>query len=215
MTVMNCTEFRAAIASGMENRKPPSPEAAVHLDGCQDSRCQSEWDEALLLDRAIASWRSTRPKIDVADAVVSAWKSGEREVVRPISTVAGSVRGSATPSRSARAAAAIAAAAVTLLAVVLLTPGPDRPLAKQEHRPERHDPARDAGLAYVTYAQSAAQIVTDAVVLTLGGEEQMEDPKVTPIGIPWEADWSPLGGDVHAALDDLMESLPAEQQPQS
>jgi hypothetical protein len=215
MTVMNCIEFRAAIASAVEKREPLPPETAAHLDSCQDSRCQSEWDEALLLDRAITSWRSARPKIDVADAVVSAWRSGEREVVRPISTVAGTVRRSAPQSRSARAVAAIAAAAIALLAVVLLTPGPDRPLAKQEHRPERHDPARDAGLAYVTYAQSAAQIVTDAVVLTLGGEEQMDDPKVAPIGIPWEADWSPLGGEVHAALDDLIESLPAEHQPQS
>ena len=104
------------------------------------------------------------------------------------------------------------AAAVALMGLLLLAPGPNRMVAHRDGRARTPDPAGDAGLAYVTYAQNAAQIVTDAVVLTLGGADQMEDPKVEPIGIGWDAEWPPLG-EVHAALDDLMESLPADPPP--
>jgi hypothetical protein len=207
---MNCTAFRAALAAAIENREAPQPQVAAHLDACDDPHCQAEWDEAVLLQRAIGSWLGTQSKIDVADAVVSAWRAGEREIAPSSAAVRSPVPRSR--ARAARAMVAISAAAVALVAVMLLSSGPDRPVAHREEPNLPRDPAGDAGLAYVTYAQNATQIVTDAVVLTLGGAEQMEDPKVEPIGIGWETEWPPLG-EVHAALDDLMESLPAEPPP--
>lgn len=211
---MNCTEFRAAIAAAMEDREALPPEIAVHLDQCAASDCRTDWDEAVLLQRAIGSWLSIHPKIDVTDAVVSAWRSEQND---PAPALAATVRIDRRPERRSRSTTAgvmvaISAAAVALVAVLLNSSGPDRRVADRGKPVLRHEPHVDAGLAYVTYAQNAAQIVTDAVVLTLGGAEQMEDPKVEPIPIGWEADWPPLG-EVHAALDDLMESLPPEPPP--
>lgn len=211
---MNCTEFRSAIAAAMDQRKAPPADFAAHLDACNDAGCQADWEEAVLLQRAISNWRSTQLKIDVADAVVSEWRVGERESVPSLATSARTGRGPERRNRSPAAGAivAISAAAVALVAVLLLSSGPDRIVAQREKPESLRHPAGDAGLAYVTYAQNATQIVTDAVVLTLGGAEQMEDPKVEPIGIGWDAEWPPLG-EVHAALDDLMESLPADPPP--
>lgn len=211
---MNCTAFRTAITAALEDRQALPPEIGAHLDTCHDPHCQADWDEAVLLQRAIGSWLSSQPKIDVADAVVSAWRSGQ-DVAVPV--FAATVRIDRSPERRSRSTAAgvmvaISAAAVALVAVLLNSSGPDRPVAHRDKPSLHQEPAGDAGLAYVTYAQNAAQIVTDAVVLTLGGAEQMEDPKVEPIPIGWETDWPPLG-EVHAALDDLMESLPPDPPP--
>jgi len=212
---MNCTTFRAAISAAVDSRKLPAPHTAAHLDECSDVVCRAAWDDAHLLDRAIAGWRTTRPEIDVAAAVVSAWRTAQRDAVRPSAVDFGRGMGSATRSRPAAtsAVAVIAAVAIALLAIGVWSPGPGRPIASR--RPASlaaHNPAGEPELACVTYAQNAAQMVTDAVVLTLGGGEQLEDPQVSPIGIGWEADWPPLG-EVHAALDDLLESLPANPPP--
>jgi hypothetical protein len=211
---MNCTEFRAAIAAAMDDREALPLEIAVHLDQCADSGCRTDWDEAVLLQRAIGSWLSIQPKIDVSDAVVSEWRSEQNDSAPAF---AATVRIDRRPERRSRSTTAgvmvaISAATVALVAVLLNSSGPSRPVADRGKRVLHQEPHGDAGLAYVTYAQNAAQIVTDAVVLTLGGAEQMEDPKVEPIPIGWEADWPPLG-EVHAALDDLMESLPPEPPP--
>ena len=211
---MNCIEFRAAIAAAMEEREALPPEIAAHLDQCADSDCRTDWDEAVLLQRAIGSWLSTQPQIDVSDAVVSEWRSEQKDSAPALATTVRIDRSSKRQSRPAAAGivVAVSAAAVALVAVLLNSSGPGRPVADRGKPVLHREPHGDAGLAYVTYAQNAAQIVTDAVVLTLGGAEQMEDPKVEPIPIGWEADWPPLG-EVHAALDDLMESLPPEPPP--
>jgi hypothetical protein len=215
MTAMNCTDFKAEIGAAIENRLPLPREMPAHLATCCDASCRTEWEEAVLLDGAVASWRRARPTIDVTDAVVSGWRAGEFQVGRATVSAARTPGRPATPSRSAaaRTAVAIAAAVVVLLTVALLSPDPDFAIATRgTNTPPVNNPAGDAGLAYVTYAQNAAQIVTDAVVLTLGGGEQMEDAKVEPIGLGWDADWPPMG-EVRAALDDLLDSLPADPPP--
>jgi hypothetical protein len=209
---MNCTAFRAAIAAAIENRKALQQEVAAHIEQCHDPRCRADWDEALLLQRAIASWLRNQPQIDVAAAVVAAWRAGEREPSFDATLRTDRRPVQRSRSTAARAMVAISAAAIAALAVLLLSSEPDRMVVHRDQAAPLPDPGPDAGLAYVTYAQNAAQIVTDAVVLTLGGAEQMEDPKVAPIGIGWETDWPPLG-EVHAALDDLIESLPSEPPP--
>lgn len=205
---MNCTDFRAAIDSAVAGRRPLRPEDAAHLVNCRHDACQQAWSDAVLLDRAIASWLASRPTVDVVQNVLNGCPSMDCDPVRPVASGNISVRAEARDSRPGTARVATAVAVLALLALVLLPSGSDRPLAV---RPPPvagpRDPARDASLTYVTYAQNAAQIVTDAVVLTLGGSEQMEESTVTPPRIGWEADWPPLG-DVHAALDDLLESLP-------
>lgn len=213
---MNCTAFKSAINSAIDNRESPRPAIAEHLVDCRDDACRQTWNDAVLLDRAIASWRTTRPTVDVVEAVLSGCQTADRDAPLLVSSRLRSARAPATVAGSAAARAATAAAALAVLALLLLPlpSGGDRPVAVQPPpSAESRDPAGDAGLTCVAYAQSAAHIVTDAVVLTLGGSEQVEDSTVTPPGIGWEADWPPLG-EVHAALDDLLESLPAEP-PQS
>lgn len=206
---MNCTAFRSAIESAIENRQPLRSGIAAHLGDCTDAACRRAWNDAVLLDRAIDAWRATHPSVDVVDAVLSGCEMNLHDAVRSAHAPAAASRPAA-----ARAAIAVAAAALALLVLLLLPSGADRPVAVQSlPAPEPRDPARDASLTYVTYAQNAAQIVTDAVVLTLGGSEQMERSTVTTPGLGWETGWPPLG-EVHAALDDLLESLP-DDPPQS
>ena len=173
---MNCTEFRAAIAAALEDREALPLEIAAHLDQCADSGCRTDWDDAVLLQRAIGSWLSIQPKIDVSDAVVSEWRSGQNDSAPAL---AATVRIDRSPERRSRSTAAgivvaVSAAAVALVAVLLNSSGPDRPVAERGKPDLRPAPHGDAGLAYVTYAQNAAQIVTDAVVLTLGGADGTE-----------------------------------------
>lgn len=212
---MNCTDFRSAINDALDSRRPLRTDAAAHLGECRDAACRQAWDDALLLERAIDSWRSARPAVDVVQAVLSGCRLRDPAVRPGVARLpTGSVPAARPESASQRAATAVAVAAAALLVLLLLLPaGADRPASAPLSVAASHRPATDISLTYVTYAQNAAQIVTDAVVLTLGGSEQMEASRVTPPGIGWEADWPPLG-DVHAALDDLLQSLPAEP-PQS
>jgi hypothetical protein len=86
--------------------------------------------------------------------------------------------------------------------------GHERGTSTPSGRPPR-DAAGSAGEAYLAYAQNAAQVVTDAVVLTLGDRNEMEDSTIAPIGLGWEPSWPVMGAETDAALDDLLESLPS------
>ena len=228
---MNCTEFRSAIEAAVERRESPSAAISAHLNDCRDEACQACWDDAQFLDRAIAGWRRMSASIDVADVIVEHYKSdGRRESPRPTATVARPDNGAVSAQSSAvrRAIAAVVATAL-VLAVVFWLPadqgepgrvavrnGAPRPTEQRplmtDSRPAP-DVAVDPGAAYVAYAQSAAQIVTDAVVLTLGDSDQMEDARIAPGDIGWDAPWPQMGEAMDSALDDWLEAIPVDAPP--
>lgn len=218
---MNCIEFRATIAAAVENRTLPPLDIARHLDDCCEADCRASWEDALLLDRAIRDWRRARPASDIVDSVVSRFQSpagaaGHDSLNR--------VSGNGRPMRESRMRpiAALVAAAVVLLAALPLLRTTSETMNVSAVRNQKIDPdsptARDLGaaanepvpeLAYVGYAQNAAQVVTDAVVLTLGNREEMEDSTLAAPGFGWEPTWLPADDDVDSAIDDLLGSLPA------
>lgn len=218
---MNCIEFRATIAAAVENRTLPPLDVARHLDDCCESECRACWEDALLLDRAIRDWRRARPASDVVNLVVSRFRSPERA---DGSDSLNRVSGNGRPMRESRMRpiAALVAAAVVLLAALPLLRNTSETMNATAVRRPATDPDRPVTpgpgavasepvpeLAYVGYAQNAAQVVTDAVVLTLGNREEMEDSTLAAPGFGWAPTWLPADDDVDSAIDSLLESLPA------
>lgn len=226
---MNCTEFQTAVATAVECRRRPGSGVAAHLDHCRNVDCRACWDDALLLDRAIQQWRRSQPAIDIADSVVTQCQLRAAAIAQPVSATASPAlrSASATPRRWTAAMAAVAA--MLLAAVLLFSPPGDSAttrlaLREDAGRVDRHTTAVEemptvpdakpvAGLTYVAYAQNAAQVVTDAVVLTLGNRDEMENPTISPPGFGWEPSWPPISDDMDAALEDILESLPSDAPP--
>lgn len=71
-------------------------------------------------------------------------------------------------------------------------------------------PGELAGLSYVSYAQTATSLVTDVVVRALEESDAAERPSARGGWFGWEPAWTPVGDEMNAALDDLLESLPAQ-----
>jgi hypothetical protein len=72
------------------------------------------------------------------------------------------------------------------------------------------DPAlQDVSMSYVSMAQNATRMVTDTVVLTIGGEEELEEPNraVQWIG-GWQERIDPWGAEIGAAVERILETLP-------
>lgn len=228
---MNCTDFRAAISDAVERRSPPAAEAAAHLEVCPDPVCKRCWEDAALLDRAIARWRivATAEQSAVADRIVAACQADMQGASRrpePTAATASArqVLRASTQRHSAtsRGWAALSVAALVLVALFALLPrdrellqrnvarrGPGlSPAASRSRIAENH--STDPGLAYVAYAQDAVQFMTDAVVMTVGDRSEMEDPKLSPPELGWESAWPPIEEGMQNALHGLLESLPAE-----
>lgn len=106
--------------------------------------------------------------------------------------------------------AAVAVAAAVLIGLLVIRPVDRR---QSDAAIAGGATAGDARLAYVSYAQDAAQIVTDAVVLTLGDSSEMEDPRIAPPRIGWEGTWTTIGEGMDAALQDLWVAPPADAPP--
>jgi hypothetical protein len=234
---MNCTEFRTAL----ELRQPAesvTPEICGHLDACRDPQCRQVWDDAQLLEPAIAAWRRHTPRADCTDAVVARWRQ-ERQPYVQSRTVSlngrqpgWSSHQSGNPVKSAGRSPWLALASVVGLfaAVAVLSTGPGRMDHFVDHRPghRAHDPLldegapliamtetapeqamQDVGLTYVGAAQSATRFVTDFVMLTLGDGEDIEDPSVDRAWLEqWGEQLQPVGKGVNEAVDGLLESFP-------
>jgi hypothetical protein len=226
---MNCTAFRTAIEAAVERRESLSPSIAAHLDDCRDVTCRACWNDAEILDRAIADWRRMCASIEVADAVVARCQSDDGPWDRLHSATVAPTRNAAIPAFAVGRAIAALVATVLVLTFAFWLPsdqgspgrvavrnGAPRPTEEQplmtDFRPAQ-DVAGDPGAAYVAYAQSAAQIVTDAVVLTLGDSDEMEDARIAPGDIGWDAPWPQMGEAMDSALDEWLEAIPVDAPP--
>lgn len=231
---MNCTEFRTALELRLSSESA-TPELGSHRDACRDPQCRQAWDDAQLLNPAIAAWRRLAPRADCTNAVVSRWRQERQPHVQ-----AGSVSLNGHPSRNGSHALhaggrsswpAVASVVGLFAAVAVLCTGPGRMDHFVDHRPgqdargplveeaapliamsEPPAPAQamqDVGMTYVGVAQSATRIVTDFVMLTLGDSENIEDPSVDRAWIEqWGEQLQPVGEGVDEAVDGLLESFP-------
>lgn len=139
---------------------------------------------------------------------------------------------SPAPARNAISAgawSAIAVAAVlcvSTLALILSVPNSPTPLAHQppgQPQPVHDnatpqptlvvassDPAlQDMGRSYVGLMQNATFAVTDVVVLTLGGSEQIEEPSPAALWMHrWRDELSPVRDDVDDAVERFLKTFP-------
>lgn len=72
------------------------------------------------------------------------------------------------------------------------------------------DPAlQDVSISYVSLAQNATRMVTDTVVLTIGGEKDLEEPNRAAQWIGgWQDRLDPWGEEIGAAVERILETLP-------
>ena len=216
---MNCNEFRNAVEAAIERREAPARELAAHAQQCRDEACQSCWDDAVLLDRVIADWRRVATSINVAETVARRCRNDMRDETVTVARTGNQAAPTAVPIfMVGRALAALVATALVLTVVFWLpsTQVPNDRVAIRNGAPRpANAPERtgDAGAAYVAYAQSAAQIMTDAVVLTLGDSDEMEDATIAPGDIRWDAPWPQVGETMDSVLDEWLEAIPVDAPP--
>lgn len=230
---MNCTEFRTAL----ELRLPAAsltPEVSGHLHACRDPHCRQLWDDAQLLEPALAAWLKHAPRADCTDAVVARWRQ-ERQPYAQSGSASLNGHASHWPSRkhgpsvkpAGRSPWLVLACVVGLFAAAIaLSTGPARMDHFVDNRPghRAHDPAQDAGapqlamaqpvapeqamqdagMTYVGAAQSATRIVTDFVVLTLGDSDDIEDPSLDRA---WIDQWGEQLQPVGKEVNDAVDGL--------
>ncbi len=70
MRNISCTEFRRQLADAVESRSSVDlPELGEHAAACPN--CATAWEDALLLNLAIARWQRDAPPVDLADSVLA------------------------------------------------------------------------------------------------------------------------------------------------
>jgi hypothetical protein len=68
---------------------------------------------------------------------------------------------------------------------------------------------QNVSMSYVSLAQNATRMVTDTVVLTIGGEEDLEEPNRAAQWIGgWQDRLDPWGEEIGAAVERILETLP-------
>lgn len=208
-----------------------------HLANCGDTECRGAWLEVCLLDEAIGDWAGSFPEPDLGERVVRELRSsaGASSEVRPVggSGEAGSVdTGSRVQSRWVVVSVALLVL-VSLVALIswtqragndLVEPGlitddsiPNTEVAERGFEPptapfappEREFAEAELNSAYLNIAEGATQFLTDTVVLTLAGEEDIENPTAAAEFIHRVRNRvGPWGDEFDAALDRFLGTLP-------
>lgn len=71
---MNCTEFQQRLEAAVDERRmSASTEFNEHAAVCLS--CREQWDEYLLLEAAIASWRNKRLDVDLTERVLADFRA--------------------------------------------------------------------------------------------------------------------------------------------
>lgn len=232
---MNCTEFRQSLE--VPSADASAAAAVAHLRSCEDEACRNAWAEAEWLDRAIAAWKMSAPRVDCGDRVVAQWKLDRAAAaparpsisIRPVRTETGG-GGNAAAANSSWIVLASALAVLVAVALVgssgtqqreviadrdadpvIDATAPDTP-APDEPLVAATNPdqgMQDVGLAYVGVAQNATRFMTDVVMLTFGDSEEIEDPSIDQEWIDqWGRQLQPVGEGVDNAVDGILKSFP-------
>jgi hypothetical protein len=182
---MNCTEFKTAL----ELRQPAeslTPEISGHLDACRDPQCRQIWDDARLLDPAIAAWRRHAPRANRSDAVVARWRQERQPHVQGRTVSLNGHQPGWSTHRSGSSAAkpasrapwlALASVVGLFVAVAVLSTGPASMDNFVDHRPghRHHDPLLDEGAPLIAMAETPAP------------EQAMQDVGMTYVGVAQSA----------------------------
>lgn len=230
---MNCSRFKSQLKSRIEERAlPGTPDEALreHLTNCTDPACREAWFDACLLEQAIGEWAADFPKPDLSERVLGELQSSAGASAAPASPVRVS---RAAPARTGQPNSSrwvvVSVALLVLVSLVVILSPPRRQTTQDDFRvadtavappapevsitppdtPERLADETELSTTYLSFAEDATQFLTDAVALTLAGEEEIEDPTAA-------ADWirrmedrlGPLGEDFDAALDEFLQTIP-------
>ena len=119
---MNCTEFRRSLELPSADARAA---AAAHRQSCQAAECQQAWAEAEWLDRAIAAWKVSVPRVHCGDRVVAQWKSdragtSSHHPVTPLRSVRPAAGGGGSPAATSSAWIVLASALAVLAAVAVV-----------------------------------------------------------------------------------------------
>ncbi len=177
-------------------------------------------------DRVVAEWRSGAGTPITPHSVTAAGLNLTNGRAPSIARRRAGARRAISPG----AWSAIAAAAVlfvSTLALVAITPNGPAPMAHQTQgspdvadddpatRPSgtliaQTDPAlQDMGRSYVGLMQNATCAVTDVVVLTLGGDERLEEPTPAARWVHrWRDELDPVRDDVDDAVEKFLKTFP-------
>ncbi len=235
---MNCTEFRRALQSpgDLSRTDAAAHVRSCGDDECRRAWAETEWlDRAIAAwksavprvdctDRVLAQWKSDRAGLSSGNPAGN---------MRPLHTVRSKSRAGKTPAASRSSWMVLASALAVLAAVAVLSStgtdervriadrdsGPaieeqapaapvlDKPLIAEAANPDQG--MQDVGLAYVGVAQNATRFMTDFVMLTFGGSEEIEDPSIDQEWIDqWGRQLQPVGEGVDNAVDGILKSFP-------
>lgn len=162
-----------------------------HTLTCAD--CREKLEDIQLLSDALSVWKAAPPRIDVTDAVLSAWKSSQRPVVTPIRLPDLSVRPAGSSLKGARNSLLSMFGGLALLFLLafrwdapVAAPRPPAPIVSvPAAEPPVDALVRTAGHAWLALATRAGSDVRDAAQLVL--PQTLQTP-----GDPTAADF--LGG---------------------
>jgi hypothetical protein len=187
---MSCREFHIELERAIERRQSPSAATVAHFSGCDEASCRSRWREYLLIEEAVALWKSADPaaesaELDLTPGVLARFRAPVLSRETP---------GGADAGRRSSGAGLISAVAATVtvacvLFAISLRPGPvgtsprsvdrlgesvpgsGRTVASGRTVPLEEDPLERLGMVSASWMQGATARVSDTVAFIFLDEE--------------------------------------------
>lgn len=128
MPNINCTEFSRLLAEAVESHQSVAS-AALREHATQCADCRVSWLDALLVDRAVAQWKSGVPTADLADTVLFRLAAQEPAISVPTSPSFAGPLLTTSPSKTRRLVTRrtlvtlTASTAVICVAILVMRPG--------------------------------------------------------------------------------------------
>jgi hypothetical protein len=230
--MMNCEKFLALLAQSIETRSPVSSAVQEHGQHCPQQECRSQWREFVLLENALAAWKSSIPSVDFVHRVTS-----ELSVHKPVQPSRPQVEIlpiQATSTHRFRLLASVASLCGVVAMLLALATGL-QPLGKDDlarnvpaSAPETEvnsprqfvavPPEQEALVAIssqcVGWVEGATHRVTDLVTYVIYPENSPMD-QIPPQEVPrnWFRNWEERLQPLENSLDRTLRELLREQGP--
>ncbi len=238
---MNCNEFEQQLDIHIGKRPLGAiVELAGHASQCE--QCLEIWNGAIHLEESLSQWNRDVPEIDIVESVISQIKGDLHQALPSIAAMSqpdlffsrqAMRKNEEVTSSEKNSVLAVVAVVLMLATGLFLFPSSNpRPIEKspvvvmektsdisEDHStsPEIKSFAKDAGIAYFSLAQHAADVFADAS-LFVPDSGKMQIPNLLQtkdIPLPLnglidaiESDIKPIQSDLRKAIDFLLMSTP-------